>query len=425
VASNILSELLFFSPSLERLSVKMSNYSDEEVKIRPQSPTILSSVQYFHLEDISIDLSSLFFVVPMLHTLEVRFYNLVWAFSNIHPQPLHLQRLRIHLWFNRWTRMVYLLSSFPRLTYLTVIGENLGIGMADGFAWAQLLKDIEHFEFSLQFHWIGYVEQSFVLESFRTKFWLEEKKWFVTYDQNLTDDYSILYTNSSSVSNYPSHSMIGLILSESTGSQPTSFPHVHCLTINYQNVKRALLHRYTHITELKLSQIDTTFPPTFKDLITYLDTSRIITCSVSSEWIGKSPHELTEFLRSLPRLRTLSVSVYVLNYLYRHRWPDIIHLRIENNDEDNFQLLSSNEINTLYRSFTHIERLDIHSESVIDLPRFLNRIKRKTLTEIIIRQQRKVRNEHLITREWIEQNTELQHFHYARDAMNSVISLWF
>jgi len=99
-------------------------------------------------------------------------------------------------------------------------------------------------------------------------------------------------------------------------------------------------------------------------------------------------------------------------------------LRIENNDEDNFQLLSSNEINTLYRSFTHIERLDIHSESVIDLPQFLNRIKRKALTEIIIRQQRKVRNEHLITREWIEQNTELQHFHYARDAMNSV-SLWF
>jgi hypothetical protein len=76
-------------------------------------------------------------------------------------------------------------------------------------------------------------------------------------------------------------------------------------------------------------------------------------------------------------------------------------------------------------SFTHIERFDIHSKSVTDLPQFLNRIKKKkTLTDIIIRQQQNISNEHFITPEWIKRNTELQHFHYAYDAMNSV-SLWF
>jgi len=70
-----LSKLLFFSPSLKFLSVKMSNYYNDRTIIRPQSPTILSSIQYFHLEGITIDLSSLFLVVRMLHTLDICFYN--------------------------------------------------------------------------------------------------------------------------------------------------------------------------------------------------------------------------------------------------------------------------------------------------------------------------------------------------------------
>lgn len=185
----------------------MSNYYNDRIIIRPQSPTILSSIQYFHLEGITIDLSSLFLVVPMLHTLDIRFYNFEWKFDNIHPLPLHLQRLRIDLWFIRWTTIVTLLSSFPRLTYLTVIASDLAVDMADGFAWAELLKDIEHFEFNLQFRWIGFGDQWINLDSFRTKFWLEEKKWFVTFDRNFNNIYSVLYTNSSSVSDYPSRSL--------------------------------------------------------------------------------------------------------------------------------------------------------------------------------------------------------------------------
>jgi len=41
--------------------------------------------------------------------------------------------------------MVTFLSSFPRLTYLTVIAGWLDDDMADGFTWAKLLKDIKHF----------------------------------------------------------------------------------------------------------------------------------------------------------------------------------------------------------------------------------------------------------------------------------------
>jgi hypothetical protein len=294
--------------------------------------------------------------------------------------------------------------------------------MADGFAWASVLHEVKHFEFKFEFDRYALTEQPINLDSFRTKFWLEEKKWFVTYDRNVTTNQSILYSNPSSTDTYSSCSMIGILISESTGSEPVSLPHVHCLTIKYQYLKYALLHRYTHIKDLNLSQIATTFPMTFKHLVSYLNTSRIITCYVSSEWIKKSPYELIEFLRNLPCLRALSVSGPVLDYLLLYQWPDIVHLRIEHDFESNLPVLSSDSINALSRSFTNLEQLDIHSASIAYLPQLLNRMK-MTLTEIIIRQPRHVNNEQLITREYIEQNTELQNFHYSNDALNS-ICLW-
>jgi hypothetical protein len=73
MTSAVLSELLFFSSSLKRLSVEMSNYLADTIIIRPSSPLLLSSIQYFHLKGISIDLSSLSAVVPYLCFIHWRF----------------------------------------------------------------------------------------------------------------------------------------------------------------------------------------------------------------------------------------------------------------------------------------------------------------------------------------------------------------
>ncbi len=201
------------------------------------------------------------------------------------------------------------------------------------------------------------------------------------------------------------------------------FPYIHCLTVDYQCLKQALLHRYIHTTQLNLLQDTILFPIMFQNLPAYFNTSRITKCNVNFEWIRKSPYELAEFLRSIPCLRALSISVDVLKYLYLHQWSNIIHLRIENDFVNGFQLSSIDDIDALCRSFTHIERLDIHSTSITVLPQLLKRMT-KTLVDIIIRQPQIISKEQLITREWIERYTELQHFHYTCDTMNSVI-LWF
>jgi hypothetical protein len=94
----------------------------------------------------------------MLHTLEIHFseQDLI-TFGAIHPRLLHLQQLRTELWSITWREMTALLSSFPRLNYLIVIAYEVNSSMANGFAWAQLLQEIKHFECKLQFNYDAFL----------------------------------------------------------------------------------------------------------------------------------------------------------------------------------------------------------------------------------------------------------------------------
>jgi hypothetical protein len=134
----------------------------------------------------------------MLHTVEGYFDSPDLKSEIIHLSLLYLQRLRIELWTITWTDMVALLSLFPRLIHLILVAHNVDSDMADGFAWSHLLQRIESFHFKLTFSYRAFEQQPFYLDSFRTKFWLEERKWFVTYDQNPNaNNCSMLYSNSS------------------------------------------------------------------------------------------------------------------------------------------------------------------------------------------------------------------------------------
>jgi hypothetical protein len=177
---------------------------------------------------------------------------------------------------------------------------------------------------------------------------------------------------------------------KTTASEPSAFSHVHRLIINDQYLTYLLLHLYTHINELYLSQVTIAF------------------------------HEYLEFLHSSPHLRRVNVSAINLICLFLHQWPHIVNLKIENDFASRFHVLCSNDIDALCHSFPHIERLDIHLSSVTDLSQLINRMKMR-LTDIVIRQLRKVNNEQFITREWVERNTELQNFHYRCSYWNCLV----
>ncbi|CAF4486215.1 unnamed protein product [Rotaria sp. Silwood2] len=401
----------------------MSGFMDGDVKIRSPNSAISSSVQYFHLEYVTIDLYSLLTVAPMLHTLEARFVIPDLELGRSHPHLLYLQRLRIELWTITWIQITILLSSFPQLTYFAITASRVTSDMADGFAWSRLLQGIKHFEFELEFSDDAFEQQPLHFDSFRTKFWLEEKKWFVTYDRSFSyDECSMHYWSSSSIMIYPTPERIRTIVSESTASERESYSNLRCLTVDDKFLKCKLLHRHTGTKELYLSEVTVTLPTTLKDLMTGLDTSQITTCTIDPEWNRNSPYEHIEFLHSLPRLRRLKLSSISLDGFFLHQWPHIIDLEIENEFKHEFHVLSSNDVDAFCHSFTHIERLDIDSSSIPDLAQLLNRMK-MTLRQMRIRHPDKINNEQLITREWIKQKTNLQNFYYTRNHWNTV-TLW-
>jgi hypothetical protein len=151
---------------------------------------------------------------------------------------------------------------------------------------------------------------------------------------------------------------------------------------------------------------------TFKDLATYFDTSQLTKCYIGRKWNRNPSLEHIEFLCRLPHLCQLEVNVIILNYLFHYQWPHIVSLTIENDIESEHIVLCLNDVDAICHSFPHIKHLDIHSLSIFDLPQLINRMKMK-LTNLIIRQSYKIDSKPLITREWIERNTELQNLHYV------------
>jgi hypothetical protein len=398
----------------------MPNVLENDLQIRPPNSSILSSVQYLHIKSVTIDLLSLLAVAPMLHTLECRFQTRKLTLGRIYPRLLYLQQLRIKLRTITWKKMAKLLSSFPRLVYLVIIGDDINSDMVDGFEWARILQWIKYFEFKFELFDHAFRKEPLSLDSFRTNFWIKEKKWFVTYDRGLSPgDFSILYSNSSSIMVYPPHEINEAIISESTASEPSLFFHVYYLIICDRYLKYPFLHWYKHVKNLYLSQVTTTFLKAFNDLVACLDTPQIMTCNIVSKWSSESSFEYIKFLHSLPRLRRLEVSCINLNYLFLHQWPHIVDLKIENDYENRSHMLSSNDVDALCHSFSYIKRLDIHSSSATDLLQLLNGMK-MILTDIIIRQSHQVNNEQFITREWIERNTELKNFYHT-----STCDFWY
>ncbi|CAF1400979.1 unnamed protein product [Rotaria sordida] len=401
----------------------MAGFGDGDVKSRSPNSTISSSVQYFHLEYVTINLYSLLAVAPMLHTLEARFVIPDLELGRSQPRLLYLQRLRIELGSISWIQMTILLSLFPRLTYFTIIANRVNNDMADGYAWARLLQHIEHFEFELEFNSNVFEQQPFNLDSFRTKFWLEEKKWFVTYDRSFSFDECLMhYMSSSSFMTSSTPERIRTIVSESTASEQKSYSNLHSLAVDDTFLKCKLLHQHTGTKELCLSEVNVRLPTTLKDHMTDLNTSQITTCTIYPEWEINLSYEHIEYLHSLPRLCRLKLSSINLNGFFLHQWPHIVDLKIDTAFNPEFHVFSSNDIDAFCHSFTHIERLEIHSSSVPDLAQLLNRMK-MTLRQICIRQPCDIDNEQLITREWIKQNINLQNFYYTRNRWNTVY-LW-
>jgi hypothetical protein len=425
-ASIILMELLFFTPSLKRLSLNtFFNYLPVMATIDPSRTLKASSIEYLSLDNIGIDLKSLFAVTPALVSLisTVDYSQLI---KNIDQQPsANLRRLSITFDHVTLDKIERLLSSMIHLTDFTLVGDKVQQDMANGDRWAQLLNTITTFKFKFSFCKNAFIQKPLDLYSFHTSFWLVEKKWYVTHDWCIDTSCSLLYSNPYCLEWYPFNDMIGTFVTESTGPELTSFPHVEHLDVSqYLLVNNTLLRRCTHVYSLRLSATNLDNIRTWHYATTYLDLTKITYLAIDTMDIGTSSELTVQLVYGLPSLRSLWVSVTILRLLLVHNWPHIVYLAIIWGSDPAPRLLTQNQVDSLCRSFTRVDHLEFSRCFIDNISQILNSMM-MTLSYVSIDHSYSMtlHDDRFISYEWLERNTKLRNFGYSCEN-NRTVHIW-
>jgi hypothetical protein len=183
--------------------------------------------------------------------------------------------------------MQQLLSQFPHLKYLELKASVL-IDLADGYEWQILAMSLITFYFKFN---VSYLHGDDILNSFRTPFWLEEKRWYVACHReylfsvpHFTPDHIDSVNLSDFYSTAPDHFIIYNHLNKFT---------VDTILINHN-------HRFTHIKTLVIR-----FSTSLQILESVIDLNQVEHLIVSSlDCLFK----LIPLERAMPQLYKLTVT---------------------------------------------------------------------------------------------------------------------
>jgi hypothetical protein len=245
--SIIIHDLLFTVQSLKYLFVSTSYGQSKTIAISPSSCSIqTSTIECLTIKGIRINLHEIFIIAPRLRQLNVELIvNQIFDMNMIFQPPYNLQQLSLTIGHITMLEMRHLLAPMIRLTHLTLHIKNVENDSCNGHRWIQLLTRIIVFQFIFEISDKNHVD----LDSFRTRFWLEEKKWYVTFDQWLDDSCSILYIHPYYAEyRYPLLCQKKTLMTESTGLVSTTFPHTKYLIFDCHSlIQKNHLCRFTHV----------------------------------------------------------------------------------------------------------------------------------------------------------------------------------
>jgi hypothetical protein len=247
-----------------------------------------------------------------------------------------------------------MISNLPRLKHLELVG-NFNKDVVDGQRWEMKVKSLVTFKF--QFDLLVELE-SHDLDSFRTSFWLEEKRWFIAYTYKSL--FSVPYF---AVTEADKNFCLPLY---STVPDNTIFyEHIDKLRLirTYDNIE----HHFTHVQTLT---VDSSIPWSIIGKIVNLSTVQHLIFYSSLE---NFPVML--FMNDVPNLRQISVGSDVRGFLKQipcETIDKIQSLEISNPfvDADDYN------IEQLCTVFSNIKHLHVdHICAAIQIFDFLNRFK--------------------------------------------------
>ena len=418
IASALLCELRFDSPSLKRLQVKMHVEDSDGLMIDPRPEPRISQIEDLSLQGIRVELKSLFAVAPALQSVNVPLRLFQFRPDTRFHSPENLRHLTISVNFIELHEIEVMLHSLKQLTHLTVISNNVQYDMANGWIWSDLLKSISVFKFHFTFGQSTFTSPPIDLTSFRTPFWLKEKRWFVTCERSIETGFSLLYSDPYSLSEDSLFFMRNSLIIDSTAPQVTVLPAQTNLMADHPYPIELVLQlrvAYPERTRNSLADCGSTLRAKVDFALEHLHLSQIRSFSAVQCETDLATDVFVKFLQHLPRLRTLRLSLSLLKRLLTCEWPQILQLDLSVPGDP----FTSDEIEPFCRSFPHLDRLGMSIDVLSDLsPLLKHRTKMSTLSHIWISspgRDRSGNDEQVIDRQWFETNTQLRRFHYYRD----------
>ena len=236
-------------------------------------------------------------------------------------------------------QMKQLLLNLPQLKHFEVSAMG-SLDLIDGEVWEKIADQLLtfHFSFLVKIDWI---EQ--VLDSFRTPFWIDKKKWFVacTWERLFSVPYFLnTYTDISSRS--PLYSTVS--------DENVFFDHVNHFILNDSSQTRQYYFRHVKILELQsLSR--------FENLSIVIDPSQVEHLIISSSIDHATILSLVNLIH---RLRKLSINTHLINFLEQSKNMRFQQIRIleinESLIQGNFYVLEQ-----LAQLFPMVETLRVKS----------------------------------------------------------------
>ncbi len=242
------------------------NFANRNYFSRPiVRSTSLRSISIPNISCYLSELIHLFQYTPNLQDLTIDFIDYV---DNIEMTLPIVSITRLKLSFDSSLNVLqYLLQNLPDLYDLTIQTCNIYI---DGYQWEEIIRQylpkLKEFQFKMRFSSLNNqskeIQSNQILDSFRTKFWIDEHQWFVRchWYSSDTDEYHLdfidLFTLPYAFKEFLSYT--GCILVKSTCSSEDeywSYDHVNHLYYGSSHFTSSIMSRirFSSIQNLSLS----------------------------------------------------------------------------------------------------------------------------------------------------------------------------
>ncbi|UJR17167.1 hypothetical protein I4U23_004063 [Adineta vaga] len=193
-------------------------------------------------------LVTLFTMIPNLQTLDITLTCGIGSnWSNNIPLLTHLKTLILNTYGEKilMRQMKELLSKTPNLKHFQLNTEGSD-DLVDGQQWEPIVLNLSVFDFRIRFfNSFHHISEETILQSFRSIFWLEQKRWFVAYDDSDTREIFTIPRFLSTIVKYPyTNWPLDSTLPEFSCDQHIKY--LHCSVFN------SIPHRFMNITSLNM-----------------------------------------------------------------------------------------------------------------------------------------------------------------------------